>query len=265
TVQTGRIVIFSGGQIQPAPFLDISQLVSCCVERGLLGIAFHPRYSENRFFFVDYTNTAGDTVIARFQASAGNPNAADPASRVTLLTVTQPFPNHNGGQLQFGPDGYLYIGMGDGGSANDPMCNAQRDDTLLGKLLRIDVNQNVSSPPFYGIPSSNPFAGPGGPLDEIWAKGLRNPWRFSFRRAPDHGARGPGAPGGVGCPAGGGRRGGDLGLEGQGGAAVRRGRQLGLPRGRASLQLAFVPTAALRVPARRRNLQRHRHRRLRLP
>jgi glucose/arabinose dehydrogenase len=181
-VQTGRVMIFSGGQIQPAAFLDVTSLISCCGERGLLGLAFHPRFAENRFFFVDYTNTAGDTVIARFQASAANPNAADPASRVTLLTIAQPFANHNGGQLQFGPDGYLYIGMGDGGSANDPFCNAQRDDTLLGKLLRIDVDQNVSSSPFYGIPPTNPFAGPGAPLDEIWAKGLRNPWRFSFDR-----------------------------------------------------------------------------------
>jgi hypothetical protein len=180
TVQTGRIVIFSGGQVQPAAFLDLSSIVSCCGERGLLGLAFHPQFAANRVFFVDYTNAAGNTVIARYQGSAGNPNAADPASAVTLLTIVQPFANHNGGQLQFGPDGYLYIGMGDGGSANDPNCNAQRDDTLLGKLLRIDVDQNVSSPPFYGIPTSNPFAGPGTPLDEIWAKGLRNPWRFSF-------------------------------------------------------------------------------------
>ena len=183
TVQTGTIVIFSGGQIQPSAFLDLSSLVSCCGERGLLGLAFHPQFATNRFFFVNYTNAAGNTVIARYAALPGNPNAADPSSAVTLLTIVQPFANHNGGQLQFGPDGYLYIGMGDGGSANDPMCNAQRDETLLGKLLRIDVNQNVSSPPFYGIPPSNPFAGPGGPLDEIWAKGLRNPWRFSFDRA----------------------------------------------------------------------------------
>ena len=177
TVQTGRIVIFSGGQVQPTAFLDLSALISCCVERGLLGLAFHPRFASNRFFFVDYTNAAGNTVIARYQVSAGNPNAADLASGVILLTITQPFANHNGGQLQFGPDGYLYIGMGDGGSANDPMCNGQRDDTLLGKLLRIDVDQNVNTPPFYGIPPGNPFASPGGALDEIWAKGLRNPWR----------------------------------------------------------------------------------------
>jgi glucose/arabinose dehydrogenase len=182
-VQTGKIVVYSGGRIQPSPFLDLSSLVSCCGEQGLLGLAFHPQFSANRFLFVDYTNTAGNTVIARYQVSTGNPDTADPASGVTLLTIPQPFPNHKGGQLQFGPDGYLYIGMGDGGSANDPLCNAQRGDTLLGKLLRIDVNQNVSTPPFYGIPPSNPFAAPGGTLPEIWATGLRNPWRFSFDRA----------------------------------------------------------------------------------
>jgi glucose/arabinose dehydrogenase len=182
TIQTGRIVIFSGGQVQPAPFLDLAPVISCCNERGLLGLAFHPQYAANHFFFVDYTNTAGNTVIARYQRSADSASTAEPGSGVVLLTITQPFANHNGGQLQFGPDGYLYIGMGDGGSANDPLCNAQRDDTLLGKLLRIDVNQNVNTPPFYGVPPSNPFAAPGAPLNEIWAKGLRNPWRFSFDR-----------------------------------------------------------------------------------
>lgn len=183
TLQTGKVLIFSGGQVQPAAFLDLAPLISCCGERGLLGIAFHPRYAANRFFFVDYTNTAGNTVIARYQASAGNADLADAASGVILLTIPQPFSNHNGGQLQFGPDGYLYIGMGDGGSANDPMCNGQRDDTLLGKLLRIDVDQNVTTTPFYGIPPSNPFAAAGPPADKIWARGLRNPWRFSFDRA----------------------------------------------------------------------------------
>jgi glucose/arabinose dehydrogenase len=183
TVQTGRVRIVSGGAVLPTPFLDVSPLVSCCGERGLLSVAFHPDYAQNRFFFVNYTDTAGDTVIARYQTSASDPDRADPGSAVTLLTIDQPFANHNGGQLQFGPDGYLYIGMGDGGSANDPMCNAQRGETLLGKMLRIDVDQNVSTPPFYGIPPDNPFAQPGGPLDEIWANGLRNPWRFSFDRA----------------------------------------------------------------------------------
>jgi glucose/arabinose dehydrogenase len=182
TIQTGRIVVWDGARILPSAFLDLTSLVSCCGERGLLSIAFHPQYAANGRFFVNYTNRAGDTVVARYLVSASDPNAADPASGVTLLTIRQPFENHNGGELQFGPDGYLYIGMGDGGSANDPMCNAQRDDTLLGKLLRIDVDQNVNSSPFYGIPPDNPFR-PSGVANEVWAKGLRNPWRFSFDRA----------------------------------------------------------------------------------
>ena len=157
TIQTGRVAVWNGSQILPAPFLDVTSLVSCCGERGLLSIAFHPEYAQNGLFFVDYTNRAGNTVIARYRVSASDPNLADGASGVTLLTINQPFDNHNGGELQFGPDGYLYIGMGDGGSGNDPMCNAQRDDTLLGKLLRIDVDQNVNSSPFYGIPPDNPF------------------------------------------------------------------------------------------------------------
>src|SRR6202040_3826769 len=118
--------------------------------------------------FVDYTNTAGNTVIARYQRSADSAGTAEPGCGAGLPTPAQPVANHNGGLAQFGPDGYLYIGMGDGGSANDPLCNAQRDDTLLGKLLRIDGDQNVNTPPFYGIPPSNPFAAPGLPPNEIW-------------------------------------------------------------------------------------------------
>ncbi len=181
-LQGGRIVIWDGSQILPTPFLDIHSLVGTSSERGLLGLAFHPQYAQNGLFFIDYTDTSGNTVIARYHVSAGNPNLADAASGVTLLHITQPFANHNGGQLQFGPDGYLYIGMGDGGGTGDPDCRAQSDATLLGKLLRIDVDQNAAAPPYYGIPAGNPFAGPGDPLDEIWAKGLRNPWRFSFDR-----------------------------------------------------------------------------------
>ena len=183
TLQRGEIVVFENGRVLPTPFLDIRSLVSCCGERGLLGLAFHPRYSENGFFFVDYTNVSGDTVIARYRLGAGDPNVADPGSGVTLLTIPQPFANHNGGQLAFGPDGYLYVGMGDGGSANDPFCNGQRDEMLLGKILRLDVDANATSPPFYGIPPDNPFASSAGARPEIWAKGLRNPWRFSFDRS----------------------------------------------------------------------------------
>jgi glucose/arabinose dehydrogenase len=185
TLREGEIVIFQGGRVLPAPFLDIRSRVGTAGEGGLLSVAFHPRYSTNGFFFVNYTNTAGDTVIDRFRISTNDPNRADTTSRRTLLTIVQPFSNHNGGQIKFGPDGYLYIGMGDGGAANDPACRAQRNDTLLGKMLRIDVDQNVETAPFYGVPSDNPFRGIGGATDmpdEVWATGLRNPWRFSFDR-----------------------------------------------------------------------------------
>lgn len=174
--QEGTIRVIQGGTLVPTPFLDISELVRSGGERGLLSVAFHPRYPENGFFYVNYTNRSGDTVVARYKVSA-NPSRGDPSTAVVLLTVPQPYSNHNGGQLQFGPDGYLYIGMGDGGSAGDPQGNAQNPNSLLGKMLRIDVNVLP-----YAIPKTNPFVGPGPPLDEIWALGLRNPWRFSFDR-----------------------------------------------------------------------------------
>ncbi len=180
TLQPGRVAVLRNGQVLATPFLDISALVSSGGERGLLSVAFHPNFAGNGLFFVDYTDLAGDTVIARYRVSAADPDRADPASGVILLTIAQPFSNHNGGQLQFGPDGKLYIGMGDGGSGGDPQLNAQRDDTLLGKLLRIDVDSASNSPPFYAVPSDNPLFG--GVRNEIWAKGLRNPWRFSFDR-----------------------------------------------------------------------------------
>jgi glucose/arabinose dehydrogenase len=181
TLRDGRVVIYKDGGFVAQPFLDLRGQVSLEGEQGLLSTAFHPRYAQNGFFFVNYTNTAGDTVIARFQVSA-DPDRADPGSRRILLTIDQPFSNHNGGQLQFGPDGYLYIGMGDGGGSFDAACNAQRTDTLLGKMLRLDVDQNAGTPPYYGIPADNPFRGPGGFANEVWALGLRNPWRFSFDR-----------------------------------------------------------------------------------
>lgn len=174
----GRIRIFQNGLLLSLPFLDIQARVgSQSEEQGLLGLAFHPRYVENGLFFVNYTDLNGDTVIARFVISASDPNRADPAGEVQLLHIEQPFANHNGGQLAFGPDGYLYIGMGDGGSGGDPIGNGQSLDTLLGKLLRIDVDRGEG----YAIPPDNPFARGGG-LPEIWAYGLRNPWRFSFDR-----------------------------------------------------------------------------------
>jgi glucose/arabinose dehydrogenase len=182
TVRTGRIIIVENGSVRPQPFLDIQDMTTTDGEHGLLSVAFHPRYADNGFFFVDYTNLQGNTVIARYQVSAADPDQAVPASARILLTIAQPYPNHKGGLLQFGPDGDLYIGMGDGGSANDPECRAQDPSMLLGKMLRIDVDQNVGTPPFYGIPASNPFRGAGDPLDKVWATGVRNPWRFSFDR-----------------------------------------------------------------------------------
>jgi glucose/arabinose dehydrogenase len=171
----GLIRILQDGRILAAPFLDIRDRVgSRGSEQGLLGLAFHPRYGENGLFFVDYTDTNGDTAVARFRVSS-DPNRADPSSGRVLLHIDQPYPNHNGGEVAFGPDGYLYIGMGDGGSEGDPQGNGQRLDTLLGKLLRIDVD---GADP-YAIPSDNPFAAGGGRA-EIWAYGLRNPWRFTF-------------------------------------------------------------------------------------
>ena len=185
TEQRGRIRIVDNGVVLATPFLEISPVV-CCGEQGLFSTAFHPNYAQNGFFYVDYTDPQGDTAIVRYSVSS-DPNVADPNSAVRLLTIDQPFDNHNGGQLQFGPDGMLYIGMGDGGSANDPNCFAQRREPqagrqeLLGKMLRLDVNQSVDAPPYYGIPAGNPFVDTGGP-DEAWAMGLRNPWRFSFDR-----------------------------------------------------------------------------------
>ena len=175
--QRGRIVIWDGTRILPAPFLDISSLVSCCGERGLLGLAFHPKYAQNGFFFVHYTRSDGDIVLARYQVSS-NRDVADPSTATQLLLIEHSSAsNHNGGQLAFGPDGYLYAAIGDGGGAGDPSNNAQTLTTLLGKLLRIDVDTAT-----YTIPSSNPFVGVPNARAELWAYGLRNPWRFSFDR-----------------------------------------------------------------------------------
>jgi len=176
--QRGRVLAIRDGKVQDQPFLDIRNRVSCCGERGLLGIAFPPDFAAKGHFYVNYTDLSGDTVIARYPLSA-NRETADPDGEEIILTVDQPFANHNGGQLAFGRDGYLYIGMGDGGSAGDPMNFAQNPGSLLGKLLRIDV-ESGSRP--YRVPSDNPFVRRTGYRPEIWALGLRNPWRFSFDR-----------------------------------------------------------------------------------
>ncbi|HSL30293.1 MAG TPA: PQQ-dependent sugar dehydrogenase [Anaerolineales bacterium] len=171
--KVGRIRIIEIAQLLEAPFLDITDRVgSSSNEQGLLGLAFHPQYSENGRFFVNYTDVNGDTVIARFHVT-NDPNAADPNSEVRLLGIDQPFANHNGGVLAFGPDGYLYAGLGDGGSQGDPNENAENPDRLLGKILRLDVD---SAEP-YTVPADNPFG------SEVWAYGLRNPWRISFDKA----------------------------------------------------------------------------------
>ena len=177
--QPGRIRIIQNGQLLPTPFMDIVGIVgSDASERGLLGIAFHPKYAENGFFFVNYTDRQGNTRIARFNVSTADPNLADPDSRIELVRIEQPYGNHNGGALAFGPDGYLYAGMGDGGSAGDPQGAGQSLNTLLGKILRLDVDGGQP----YAIPASNPFATGGGEA-EIWAYGLRNPWKIAFDRA----------------------------------------------------------------------------------
>lgn len=211
--QDGLIRIWDGSQLLATPFLDVSSLTTSSGEQGLLGLAFHPDYVNNGRFFINFTADGlagvpfGTTVVAEYQVSA-NPNVADANSRQIIFTVRQDFANHNGGQLQFGPDGYLYIGMGDGGSGNDPCNRAQTLDpanivtgggcindrtvALLGKMLRIDINnttpagtnelcganQNGSAP--YAIPNDNPFRGADNTCDEVWAYGLRNPFRFSF-------------------------------------------------------------------------------------
>jgi len=169
------LVVGADGKLAADPFLDLRAKVSCCGERGLLGLAFSPRYATDGRFFVDYTDTAGNTVVARFTRQDGA--HGDPGSERVLLHIAQPFPNHNGGMLAFGPDGDLYVGMGDGGSGGDPMNNGQRLDTLLGKLLRIDVSGDP-----YRVPASNPFVGRSGVRPEIFDYGLRNPWRYSFDR-----------------------------------------------------------------------------------
>jgi len=178
--QTGMIWIVNAAGIKSAsPFIDLSDKIQFDgAERGLLGLAFHPDYATNGYFYVNYTNVAGNTRISRFSVSDDNPMMADASSEMVMIKVKQPYANHNGGCLRFGPDGYLYIGLGDGGDAGDPNQFAQDPGSLLGKLLRIDVNGALP----YSIPVSNPFVGVEGYMPEIYALGLRNPWRFSFDR-----------------------------------------------------------------------------------
>lgn len=178
-------IVNPDGSVNATPFLNIDNLVvnigGLGDERGLLGLAFHPNYSSNGYFYVNYINNNGDTVVSRFTVDGGDPNLADTGSELILLTIAQPFSNHNGGDLAFGPDGYLYIASGDGGAGGDPGNRAQDLSLLLGKMLRIDVD-NPGGGNNYGIPADNPFYNDGdaNTLDEIWAYGLRNPWRFSF-------------------------------------------------------------------------------------
>jgi glucose/arabinose dehydrogenase len=176
TEQPGTIRILQGGKTLPVPFLDVTRkLTSVGNEQGLLGLAFHPDFAKNGVFFIAYTNPKGQPTLARYTVSAADPNVADPQSGKELLSVQHPFPNHNGGQVGFGPDGYLYWGIGDGGSAADPFNNGQNVKTLLGDILRLDVSGDS-----YTIPPDNPFVSVSGALPELWAIGLRNPWRFSF-------------------------------------------------------------------------------------
>lgn len=182
TEQEGLITVFENqmkvGQKQT--FLDISERVDDKDnEEGLLGIAFHPNYKENGYLYANYTVSCSETHISRFSVDANNPNKANPDSELILLKYDQPYGNHNGGQLAFGPDGYLYISVGDGGSGGDPKLNGQNPKTLLGSILRIDVNKS-SNGNNYGIPADNPFAAHASNKKEIYAYGLRNPWRISF-------------------------------------------------------------------------------------
>lgn len=180
--QPGRVRILENGRLHAEAFIDISERVSSGGEKGLLSIAFHPRYAQNGLFYLNYTtrDRGLHTIVSEWKRRSRD--AGDPASERVLLRIEQPYANHNGGQLAFGPDAYLYIGMGDGGAANDPLNHGQRPETLLGALLRIDVDRRSHSLP-YVVPADNPFVDRSGHRAEVWAYGLRNPWRFSFDTA----------------------------------------------------------------------------------
>jgi glucose/arabinose dehydrogenase len=172
----GAIRIVKDGALLPTPFLNLAGRVTTGGEQGLLGLAFDPAYATSGRFVVHYTDASGNTVVSMFRVSAGDPDQADPASETVLLTVEQPFVNHNGGQILFGPDGMLYIGLGDGGSEGDPGGRGQSVTDLLGDVLRVDVSSGTS----YTVPPDNPFVGRTDARPEIWSYGLRNPWRFTF-------------------------------------------------------------------------------------
>jgi glucose/arabinose dehydrogenase len=174
--KTGTIRVAIDGSVLDTPYLDISELVSGQSEQGLLGLAFDPNFAENGRMYVNYTDRDGNTVVARYTSANPTSNEVDPETAVTILSQEQPAPNHNGGQVVFGPDGYLYIGLGDGGGQGDPDGNGQNLQTWLGKILRIDVSGDEG----YAIPADNPYVDGADGLPEIFISGLRNPWRFSF-------------------------------------------------------------------------------------
>ena len=177
--QPGRIRTVEDGQLLDAPFLDIRERIASGGERGLLGLAFHPEFPDDPRLFVNYTDVNGDTVVAAYQLGETG-DAADPDLELVLLQIDQPYPNHNGGAVVFGPDGMLYIATGDGGSGGDPHGNGQRLDTLLGKILRIDVDGTPTEGTAYQVPDDNPFLDVADAMPEIWLTGLRNPWRMRF-------------------------------------------------------------------------------------
>ncbi|HEX5589412.1 MAG TPA: PQQ-dependent sugar dehydrogenase [Candidatus Limnocylindrales bacterium] len=177
----GQVRIVRDGVLEPDPMLDIADLVSGGGEQGLLGLAVHPDFPDDPRVVVDYTNRDGDTVVASYALDPGNPDRLDPATATTILAIDQPYANHTGGAVAFGPDGYLYVALGDGGSGGDPQDHGERLDTLLGKILRVDID-GVAPGRAYAVPTDNPFVDVAGARPEIWLTGFRNPWRFSFDR-----------------------------------------------------------------------------------